>query len=144
MAFYVNKGISASFSPLFLSFIHSFTNAISPSGSPGSCGGWTPAGRQPAWRGTASQSPPHLPFCGLKTFPTPPAILAPDSLAISNIPPPWVVMEAQISLQGGRQLSHFGFHTIFMVRPHFPWVHPAHDCMLWDHWSWPLLSMGPF
>ena len=48
-------------------------------------------------------------------------------------------------LAGGRQLSHFGFHTIFMVTPHFPWVYPAHDCLLWGHWSWPLLlRMGPF
>ena len=41
LAFCVNQGILAS---ILSSLIHSFANAISPSGSPGSCGGWTPAG----------------------------------------------------------------------------------------------------
>ena len=51
MAFYVNQGISASFSPLFSYLQHSFlislsksiaiAEAVSPSGFPGSCGGWT-------------------------------------------------------------------------------------------------------
>ena len=46
----VNQGISASFSPLFsylqYSFLISFkscADTVFPSGSPGSCGGWTPA-----------------------------------------------------------------------------------------------------
>ena len=50
LAFYVNQGTSASFSPLFsylqYSFLISFkscADTVFPSGSPGSCGGWTPA-----------------------------------------------------------------------------------------------------
>ena len=51
LAFYVNQGISASFSPLFSYLQYSFLISLSkssaeatfPSGSPGSCGGWTPA-----------------------------------------------------------------------------------------------------
>ena len=35
------RNISLFLSSIPLSFIHSFANAVSPSGSPGSCGGWT-------------------------------------------------------------------------------------------------------
>ena len=49
LAYYVNQGISASFSPLFSDLQCSFliclskssTDAVFPSGSPGSCRGWT-------------------------------------------------------------------------------------------------------
>lgn len=87
IGFYVNKGISALSLPLYssLSFIHSFTNVVSPSGSLGSCGAGPQVGNQPG-EGQPLSHLPHLPFCGLKTFPTPPAILASDSLPISNIP----------------------------------------------------------
>ena len=48
LAFYVNQGISASFyfliyNILSLSLSKSFAHAVSPSVSPGSCRGWTPA-----------------------------------------------------------------------------------------------------
>ena len=42
------RNISLFLSSVPLSFIHSFAKAVSPSGSPGSCGGWTPAARSKA------------------------------------------------------------------------------------------------